>query len=174
MALRRRSSWPNCIFRLKPPPLSISTASTPPVYGQKITLDCKGEVFRGPSFQRGNVVFIGKDLYGHTFAIGRATLDSSGVATLIKSNLNAHMYQVTAVYLGDMMNQGSRSSVLNQVVTETTSQAVLNSSRNPSTLGQIVTFTATITSPTVTPTGPVTFTGGKAGVGDSSDRAVGT
>jgi hypothetical protein len=36
---------------------------------------------------------------------------------------------------------------------------------NPSKRGQTVTFTATITSPTVIPTGPVTFTAGKTVLG---------
>jgi Bacterial Ig-like domain (group 3) len=55
--------------------------------------------------------------------------------------------------------------VLNQVVLETTSAARLTSSPNPSTQGQAVTFTAKITSPTVTPTGPVTFTSGTTVLG---------
>jgi Bacterial Ig-like domain (group 3) len=45
------------------------------------------------------------------------------------------------------------------------SAATLTSSPNPSTQGQAVTFTATITSPTVKPTGPVTFTAGKTVLG---------
>jgi hypothetical protein len=36
---------------------------------------------------------------------------------------------------------------------------------NPSTSGQAVIFTAKITSPTVTPTGPVTFSAGKTVLG---------
>ena len=50
--------------------------------------------------------------------------------------------------------------MLNQVVLQTTSSATLTSSPNPSAQGQAVTFTATITSPTVIPTGPVTFMAG--------------
>ena len=142
----------------------LSSSPNPSIYGQKITWTAKVTT-SGTVAPTGNVVFNGKDLYGHTFVLGRATLDSSGVATLIKSNLNANAYQVTSVYLGDVMNKSSRSSVLNQVVRQTTSRAVLNSSRNPATQGQLVTFTATITSPTVTPTGPVTFTVGKQVLG---------
>lgn len=138
----------------------LSSSPNPSFYGQKITWTAKVTT-SGTVAPTGNVAFNGKDLYGHTFVLGRATLDSSGVATLIKSNLNANTYQVTSLYLGDVMNKSSRSSVLNQVVRQTTSRAVLNSSRNPATQGQPVTFTATITSPTVTPTGPVTFTVGK-------------
>jgi hypothetical protein len=38
-------------------------------------------------------------------------------------------------------------------------------SPNPSMVGEAVTFTAKISSPTVTPTGPVTFTAGKTVLG---------
>ena len=46
---------------------------------------------------------------------------------------------------------------MNQVIQETTSAATISSSPNPSTQGELVSFTAKITSPTVQPTGPVTF-----------------
>jgi hypothetical protein len=87
------------------------------------------------------------------------------VGTLNKSNLNADAYPLIAVYLGDASNARSTSPILNQVVNETTSAATLTSSPNPSTQGQAVTFTAKIASPTVTPTGPVTFTAGKTVLG---------
>jgi Big-like domain-containing protein len=69
------------------------------------------------------------------------------------------------VYAGDAAHLGSTSALVNQVVSETTSTATLASSPNPSTQGQMVTFTATITSPTVKPMGPVTFTAGKTVLG---------
>jgi hypothetical protein len=99
------------------------------------------------------------------YNIGTSTLNSSGVATLSKSNLNVYTYPLIAVYKGDTSNLGSTSAILNQVVKQATSAAALSSSPNPSTIGQAVTFTATITSPTVVPTGPVTFTAGKTVLG---------
>jgi hypothetical protein len=51
------------------------------------------------------------------------------------------------------------------VVLEATSAAALTSSPNPSAQGQAVTFIAKISSPTVLPTGPVTFTAGKTVLG---------
>jgi hypothetical protein len=92
-------------------------------------------------------------------------LNASGVAALTKSSLNADVFPLKAVYSGDANNQASTSAVLNQVVTQTASAATLTSSPNPSTHGQAVTFTATITSPTVTAKGPVTFTAGKTMLG---------
>ena len=94
-----------------------------------------------------------------------ATLNSSGVATFTRSNLNADTLPLTAVYVGDANNLGSTSAVLNQVVMQTTSTAALTSSPNPSMQGQAVTFAATVSSMTVIPTGPVTFTAGKTVLG---------
>src|SRR6185437_16207610 len=81
------------------------------------------------------------------------------------STLNADVFPLTAVYAGDADNLGSTSTVVNQVVLETTTAATLTSSPNPSAQGQSVTFTAKISSPTVIPTGPVTFTAGKTVLG---------
>jgi len=69
------------------------------------------------------------------------------------------------VYLGDPNNAGSTSPILNQVIQQANSSAALSSSPNPSTQGQSVTFTATITAPMVVPTGSVTFTAGTTVLG---------
>lgn len=131
----------------------------PSTYGQKVTLTATVRT-SGSIPPTGTVNFT----WGG-YSIGGATLNASGVATLYRSNLNVYTYPLTAVYLGDTNNGPSASPILNQVVKETTSAATLTASPNPSTQGQIVTFTATITSPTVTPTGPVTFTAGTTVLG---------
>jgi hypothetical protein len=138
---------------------SLISSLNPSTYGQKVT-------WTATVTSSGSITPTGKVNFtwsGHT--IGAATLNSSGVATLTKSNLNADAYPLTAVYAGDAANLRSTSAVLNQVVLETTSAATLTSSPNPSAQGQAVTFTATLTSPTVKPTGPVTFTAGKTVLG---------
>jgi hypothetical protein len=137
----------------------LASSLNPSTYGQKV--NWTATVTSSGSFTpTGNVHFTWS---GYT--IGSATLNSSGVATLTRSNLNADAYPLTAVYAGDADNLGSTSAVLNQVVLETTSTATLTSSPNPSTQGQAVSFTAKISSPTVIPTGPVTFTAGKTMLG---------
>ena len=138
---------------------SLISSLNPSIYGQKVSWTATVTSF-GSVTPSGTIKFTWS---GHT--IGLATLNSSGVATLTKSNLNADTYPLTAVYVGDAANLGSTSSVLSQVVLQTTSSATLSSSPNPSTQGQAVTFTAKISSPTVTPTGPVTFTAGKTVLG---------
>jgi hypothetical protein len=137
-----------------PTSTSLSSSLNPSIYGQKVT-------WTATVTTSGSITPTGKVTFtwgGNT--IGTAALNASGVATLTKSNLNADTFPLTAVYSGDANNLGSTSAVLNQVVTQTTSSARLTSSPNPSTQGQAVTFTATITSPTVTAQGPVTFTAG--------------
>jgi hypothetical protein len=136
-----------------------TSSLNPSIYGQKVTWTAT-VTSSGSIKPTGNVRFTWS---GYT--IGSATLNSSGVATLTRSNLNTDSYPLTAVYAGDAAHLGSTSAVLNQVVLETTSAATLTSSPNPSTKGQAVTFTAKISSPTVMPTGPVTFSSGKTVLG---------
>jgi hypothetical protein len=130
-------------------PTSTTLASSvdPSIYGQSITwmATVKTSGFIAPT---GTVNFIWDG-----YSLGTATLNATGVATLTKSNLNVYTYPLTATYSGDANNAKSTSAILHQVVRETTSAAKLTSSPNPSTKGQAVTFTATITSPTVAPTG---------------------
>jgi hypothetical protein len=138
---------------------TLSSSLNPSLYGQSIT-------FKATVTTTGSIAPTGTVNFTWSgYSIGTATLNASGIATLTKSNLNIYTYPLVAAYSGDANNLSSTSSILNQVVKETTSAATLSSSPNPSTQGQAVTFTATITSPTVTPTGPVTFTAGKTVLG---------
>ena len=143
----------------------LATATTlvsslnPSIYGQKVTWTATVAT-SGAVTPTGKVKFT----WG-IYTLGTVTLNSSGAATLTKSNLNADTYPVIATYSGDANNLSSTSPVVNQVVSQATSSAKLTSSPNPSTSGQAVTFTATITSPTVKPTGPVTFSAGKTVLG---------
>ncbi|MFZ0417396.1 MAG: Ig-like domain-containing protein [Candidatus Sulfotelmatobacter sp.] len=137
---------------------TLVSSLNPSIYGQSVT-------WTATVTTSGTVPPTGKVNFTWGDSIGTVTLNSSGVATLTRSNLNADSYPLTAVYLGDANNLGSTSAILNQVITQTTSSATVSSSPNPSTQGQSVTFTATISSPTVTPTGPVTFAAGKTVLG---------
>jgi hypothetical protein len=142
---------------------TLTSSLNPSIYGQKVIFTA-AVTTSGSQTPTGTVNFKWSD-YGVIYSLGTAKLNASGVATFTISNLNADSYPLTAVYKGDANNQASTSAILNQVVTQATSAATLTSSPNPSTLGQAVTFTAKITSLTVTPTGPVTFTAGKTVLG---------
>jgi hypothetical protein len=141
---------------------TLISSLNPSTYGQRVVFTAMVKTrFVAPT---GRVVFTWSDGF-RTFNIGSALVNSSGVAMLAKSNLNADWFPLTAVYEGDPNNPGSASPVLNQTVLQTTSAATITSSVNPSTVGQAVTLTAKITSPTVTATGPVAFTLGNATLG---------
>lgn len=137
---------------------TIASSLNPATYGQTVTLTSTVST-SGASIPTGYVKFI-----SGTSGIGTAAL-SNGVATLTRPLLNASIYPVVAVYLGDMNNGASESITLTEVITRASTTAELVSTPNSSVLAQPVTFTATITSPTVIPTGPVTFMAGKQMLG---------
>lgn len=142
-----------------PTTTTLASSLNPSTYGQKIKLTAKVTTSSG-SVPTGRVLFT----YG-IYTIGSAKLNSSGVAMSTLSTLNADTFPLTAIYQGDTNNLGSTSPILNQVVNQATSSATLSSSPNPSNVGQAVTFTATIISPTTKPSGPVTFKAGKTSLG---------
>lgn len=142
-----------------PTSTSFTTSPNPSVFGQKVTFTAT--VTTTGFFTPGGVV----SFQSPSGIIASVSLNSSGVATLVKASLNAAVYPVSAVYRGNGYNQGSTSSVINQVVQQATSAAQIASSLNPSTVGQPVTFTAKITSPTVIPYGSVTFAAGNTVLG---------
>ncbi len=112
--------------------------------------------------------------------LGTGTI-SGGQATFTTSSLSIGSHNIIAKYLGDTNDAPSMSTltqVVNQISLATTTTTVL-SSANPSTFGQSVSFTATITPNTATGTvqfaidgvntgSPVTLSGGTASISSSS------
>ena len=91
-----------------------------------------------------------------TTPLGTPSLNN-GQASVTLSTLAAGSHFITATYSGDS-NFGSGSMTLVQTIHAGASTTALSSSPNPSTPGQAVTFTATVTGGTSgTPTGMVTF-----------------
>jgi hypothetical protein len=85
------------------------------------------------------------------------------VATYATSALSVGTHSITAVYGGDANVTGSTSSGLTQTVNQTATTTVLASSKNPSTNGNSVTFTAAVTPATAS--GTVTFMDGSTSLG---------
>jgi hypothetical protein len=138
---------------------TLQSSVTSSIYGQPVTWTAS--VASSGSIEPTGTVFFNTSIG----RIGSAQLDSNGVATLTKANVTAGVISVQAAYAGDKINQPSTSANLTQTILQATSKLKIASSKNPSTHGQIVTFTAIVTSPTVTPTGPVTFAVGKTVLG---------
>ncbi len=135
---------------------SVQSSLNPSAYGNSVTFTATVT----PSTATGTVMF--KD--GST-TLGSGTV-SGGVASFSTSTLAAATHTITAVYSGDTNYGTSTSSNLQQVVTKASSATSLGSSPNPSTYGQSVAFTATVTPSTAT--GTVTFKDGSTALGSGT------
>ena len=128
----------------------LTSTPNPSSVGQKVTFTATVKASSGPT-PTGTVNF-----YHLTTLLGSGTL-SGGVATFTTSTLSVGTTHVHAVYVGSADDAGSTSATIAQVVLYST-KTTLTSSPNPSTVGQKVTFTATVkASSGPTPTGTVNF-----------------
>jgi hypothetical protein len=97
--------------------------------------------------------------------LGTSTLDGGGQATLTTSALAAGSHAIVATYNGSANFNASTSSQLSQIVNLGSSNTLLIASPNPSSFGQAVTFTASVSGSSGTPTGTVTFKDGATTLG---------
>jgi uncharacterized repeat protein (TIGR03803 family) len=102
-----------------------------------------------------------------TTALGTVTL-ANGKASLTTTFTTAGSFSIVADYSGDQTYGPANSSPLTQVVDQYTTSTALASSLNPSTYGQAVTLSATVSSTGPTPTGTVTFKNGSKSLGSAS------
>lgn len=134
---------------------TLTSSLNPSVYGQSVTLTATVTAKHGVSTS-GTVTFM-----DGTTTLGTATIGSANQATLATSTLGAGSHSLTAAYGGSANDAAGTSAALTQTVTQATSTTSLGSSVNPSTYGQAVGFTATITSAHGGPVnGSVTFKDG--------------
>jgi uncharacterized repeat protein (TIGR01451 family) len=124
---------------------SLSSAPNPSTFGNNVTLTA-GVTGLSPT---GTVTFRVDGVQ-----IGTSPL-VNGVATLTTSALATGTRSLTASYGGDGNNLTSTASAVQHVVQPIVTSTTLASGPNPSTAGQPVTFTATVTGGS--PTGVVTF-----------------
>ncbi len=120
----------------------------------------------GPGTPSGIVTF-----FDNGIAIGTATLDGAGQASLTTTGLSVGDHALTTAYAGEGLFQGSTSQSMNLTVTPAATQTTLGTSAVKASLGQTVTFTAavsTITPGLATPTGIVMFLDGNAVLGSAA------
>jgi hypothetical protein len=144
---------------------SLTSSANPSVVGQSVlfTATVTGQ-FGGTA--TGTVSFM-----NGAKVLGTAPL-SGGTAGFSITFVTAGARSITAVYSGDGNFSGSTSAVVNQQVNEAASSVTLVSSKNPSNLGQAVTFTATVTSSVAIPNGEtVTFLDGSTALGTGKTTA---
>src|SRR5437867_821458 len=142
---------------------SLTSTPNPSTTGQAVTLTATvSPVPPASGVPTGTVTF--RD--GAT-SLGTVTL-VNGSASLTISTLALGSHSLTAVYSGSATFATSTSPVVNQVVNAPAAAATsttINSTPNPSSLGQTVTLSATVTSGAGVPTGTVTFRDGATALG---------
>jgi len=105
--------------------------------------------------------------------LGSATLNASGVATFTTATLTVGSHSITGAYQGNADFKASTSAVLTQTVKKAATTTTLKSSKNPSTHGTAVTFTATVKGAFGgTTAGTVTFKDGTAVLGTGAINAA--
>jgi hypothetical protein len=130
---------------------TVVSSLNPSNYGQSVTFTAS--VSSSSGTPTGTVIF-----YDSSTSIGSVTL-TSGTASLATSSLAAGSHSISAAYQGSSSFAPSTSPMLTQVVNGTTisTTTTLATSKNPGIYQQPVTFTATVTSASGTPTGTVVF-----------------
>ena len=146
-----------------PTTTSLQSSSNPSIYGQSITFTAIVTPNSGTGVPTGTVTF-----KSGTSTIGTATL-SNGTASVSNGALTVGTKSITAIYSGDTTFAGSTSAVLSQVINKANSTTNVTSSPNPSSSGQAVTITATV-SPQFsgTPSGSVNFKVGSTNLGSAT------
>jgi len=138
----------------------LSSSLDPSVYGQTVTFKAVVTTDGAAAPDGSTVTF----KLGST-VLGTRTLHSSA-ASFTTSALTAGTNQIIAVYDGNAHIPGSASQTLKQMVNKAPTTTTLTSSPNPSTLNQLVTFTARVKAQVGgTPTGTVTFKDGDISLG---------
>jgi len=106
-------------------------------------------------------------------SLGSAPVNAAGVATFTLSNLAFGSHNLTATYPGDTNHTASTSPMLTQKIVQAAAIA-LTSTANPVTASTNVTFSVQLTgTPTLTPSGLVTFLDGATVLGTGTLNATG-
>jgi len=150
-------SGSSCNFSLTvnkaPTSTSITSSPNPSTLGDTVTITASVI----PAVATGTVTF--QDGGG---TIGSATV-TNGTASITSSSLSPGGHSLTASYGGDIHYLASGSGITNQQVNSLNSSTSLTSSPNPSTFGQQVTLSATVSPSDAT--GTISFNDGAANYG---------
>lgn len=142
----------------------LTASPNPDVFGQSVTF----AVTVAPSgtnaaIPTGTVTFA-----DGSSTIGTNTLDNTGKAVLSISALSAGVHSISATYSGDNGFSVSTSAPVSETVNRSPSATTLSSTPNPSTFGQAVILTATVTAIPGIPSGVVSFMDGATTIGSAS------
>ena len=142
---------------LTPTSTTLTSAPNPSAYGQMVTLTATVHAQDG-SLPTGTVTFESNGVQ-----IGSAPLNNLGTAVLTYNALPVGNDSLVAMYGGSSTLAPSTSNTVPQVVNRDATRTTVTSSPNPSTGGEQVTITASVT-PAGPPTGTVGFTSNGAAI----------
>lgn len=151
---------------------TVASSANPSVTGQQVTYTATVS----PAPDGGTVAFTdgGTAITG----CGAVTADTStGKATCQVTYTSPGTHAIAAAYSGDTAFAASTSAALTQTVSKAATTTAVSSSANPSTVGQAVRFTATVSvNPpgAGTPAGTVTFSDGGTQLGTAALNSSGT
>jgi outer membrane protein assembly factor BamB len=158
---------------------ALTSSVNPAAYGQAVTLTGTVTAQNGGFTPTGVVNF-----YNGTTFLGDARMNSKGVGTFTTSTLPAGTDTLTAIYPGNgnaggspagaLQGHPSTSNTVKEVINPAATTTSLTSSANPSTVGESVTFTATVADGSANvPTGTVTFLNGTTTLGTGTLNSSG-
>ncbi len=149
---------------------TVNASSSQSVYGQLLTFSAHVSASDSGIVPSGIVIF-----QEDNTVLDRATLDPSGNATFSTDTLAVGSHTITASYSGDANFNPSTATPLVHTVNPAPSIVTAQPSTSATSVGEPVTFTATISAPpgTGTPTGTVTFMDGNTVLGTAPVNPVG-
>ncbi len=153
------------VLSVNPTAVAVTSSLNPSVVGNPVTFIAT--VTSAGTALTGTVVF----LDGST-TLCSVALGSGGSASCSTLTLTLGSHTITAGYSGDSDDASSVSGPLQQMVKQAPNVA-LSVSPNPAIVTGSVAFSATVTAPTGTPTGVVTFYDGTNAIGSANLNAIG-
>jgi DNA-binding beta-propeller fold protein YncE len=148
------------------PSIAIASSSNPSTVGSNVTFTASVSGSAGPPTGTVNFLDGASAISGCT---GVAL--SSGAAACTTNALSAGTHSITARYSGNTSYNARTSAAIAQAV-KANAAIALASSANPSTAGNNVTFTATVSGSVGTPTGTVNFLDGASAIPGCSGVAL--
>jgi len=142
---------------------TVNSNANPSVFGQPVGLTATVSSGSGTPFSPPQVTYL-----DGVSNLATINLNGSGQATVTDAAFTIGTHPITVNYPGNTTFASCTSAIVNQVVNQAGTTAVVTTSGTPSVFGQGVTFTATITANAPgagTPTGTVTFMDGVSTLG---------
>ncbi len=154
------------------PGVALTSLLNPSLFGEPVTFHVAVSAVPSGTIPSGSVALNLADL-----TIGAAAVDTTGKAVVTVPSLPVGSFAITAVYSGDTKYAEAFSVPLVQTVNKSPSASILAVNPSTSVFGQVVTLTATVTTPgggSGAPSGVVSFSDAGNAIGVANLDGTGT